>query len=264
MPTRYKRLLVLVGGLLLVLIGFMVYRSMQFHVTGTSPNHNKYPASLSSLEIRFNRDLDTEQLEQRITKNMDQVVQASFTGKIRATVDTNKLTLRFQKTPNVGNYHIKLVDIPATDGSVLTTTVSLKVRDIPFDQLTNEEKKQYTALATTFDDIDYTKYPLLAKLPYETDKYKVSFRYGDNDPAPIVIITMKFFPPGNNAQPATPAQQQEYINNIRTYRAAALDWAKSQGLDYGIYTMEYTELELRTEFPAGKARTFFEKDPEAE
>jgi hypothetical protein len=62
---------------------------------------------------------------------------------------------------------------------------------------------------------------------------------------------MKFFEPGDEALPATTAEKQEYLNNIRKYRTEAIDYLKSNGIDVNNYVMEYTELDLRDEFPPG-------------
>lgn len=257
MLQNYKRFILPVALVVLLLIGFLVYQSLQFRITGTTPNHNKFPASLSNIEIRFSHELDKPALEDRIASNISDVVTVDFESTIRATVDGKKLTLNFSQTPNVGLYNITLKNIPAASGKTLSTTLKLNVKDIPYDELSDEEKAQFDKEARNFEDDEVHEFPLIRKLPYETDKYLINIEHDHNDPAPIITITMKFFEPGSNAAPATPAEKEVYLNELRKYRNEALAWLRSQSSTLEEdYSLRYTELDLQSEFPSGRGRYF--------
>jgi hypothetical protein len=251
---NYRKLLLPALAVVLLLLGILLYSSLKFHITGTSPSAKKYPASLGVMEISFNKQLDAKALNASISKDVRNVVTVNFDSTVRVSVSDKKLTLRFARTPNVGSYKIALHNIPSTKGDSLTETLDFNVKDIAYNKLSKAEKALYDAAATNAGDDEFIKYPLLRKLPYQTDKYIITFRYSEVDPAPTLIITMKFFPPGNNAVPATPAEQQAYLDSVRQYRKEALAWLTGQGAVINDYTMEYTELVARDEFPAGHGK----------
>jgi hypothetical protein len=95
--------------------------------------------------------------------------------------------------------------------------------------------------------------PIVKLLPHQTNYYKMSYIFSAEDaetPAAITI-TMKFFAPGDAAMPATPEEQQAYLNDVRKYRTEALNYLKQNGIDINRYIIHYTEPDLRNEFPSG-------------
>ena len=62
---------------------------------------------------------------------------------------------------------------------------------------------------------------------------------------------MKFFEPGDIALPATPQERQKYLNDQRTYTNQALDYLRSKDINLNNYILDYTDIDLRGEFPAG-------------
>ncbi|HSH18148.1 MAG TPA: hypothetical protein VK978_02085 [Candidatus Saccharimonadales bacterium] len=230
---------------------------MQFRVTGTTPHHRNYPASLGTMDIYFSKPVDKPALEERLKHNVSEIITLDFDSAVRTVVDNNKLRLTFSRTPMPGEYNITLNDVASTGGEVIDVNLPFLVKDIPYEKLTKEEKALFDELAKGNGEDHLEDFPLLERLPYQTDKYEVDYRFDEADPAPTLIITMKFFAPGSNAVPATPAEQQAYLNDVRKYRTEALAWLQAEQPSYKEkYVIEYTEIELREEFPAGRPRYF--------
>jgi hypothetical protein len=257
MLVRYKKVVWLVGVVAAILIGFLVFQSLQFRVVETTPNNKNYPAALGDIDIIFSKELDKPLLEERIRNNMSEVVFVDFESTVTATVLDKTLRLTFSQTPMPGDYQITLKGIQSAGGQTLDINLPFIVKDIPYEDMTKEERALFDAAAANSGEDSFDEYPVLAKLPYETANYKIGYRFEhDTDPAPMLIITMKFFEPGSNAIPATEAERQTYLSDIRKYRNEALEWLKSQGATYDKYSLEYTEPDLQGEFPTGKGRFF--------
>lgn len=256
--ARYRKWLVLAAIFFVLLIGMLIFQNLRFHITSMTPDNRNYPAFLGTLEINFNKDLDEAGLKKRIAEKINSVVAINFDGDVKAVVSDKKLTLTFSRTPLPGSYEITLINIPSASGETINTTLPFIVKNIPYARMSKAEKALFDKFSSSSgEDEAFTKFPLLAKLPHETDNYRVSYRFPENDPAPTLIITMKFFAPGNNAVPATPAEQAAYLSDVRKYRKEALAWIESQSPTYQkSFTLEYTELDLREEFPAGRGRYF--------
>lgn len=253
---RYKKTVYIVVGLILLAGAIFTYQMLQFRITSISPSNRNYPSSLSVVEVGFNRELNKSDLEKRVATNAKDVVSANFSGDIKASVDGSKLTITFARTPLAGDYEIELHNIMSADGSVLNKRLALNVKDIEYADMTDAEKKLYDADTPITDDEYDAEYPIFTKLPRETNQYIISYKYTGSDPAPTLTVTMKFFPPGNNAIPATDAEQAEYLSQLRTYRTEAVKWIESQGASINDYIMQYTEPELQDEFPAGRGKYF--------
>lgn len=254
MLRKYRPLIIIFIIIVLLITGLTTFLNSRYRIVSVTPDNTNYPSSLGQMDVYFNRTLDKQGLNIRIKEDLASVVEVNFKSTVRIKVFDDHLRLTYGQTPLEGDYEVTLKDIRSIKGETLTKTLPLNVRDIEYDELTEEEKKLYDQAAAGSDG-NSAEFPLLDKLPYETEKYQISFRYEDTDPAPTIIITMKFFEPGSVAVPATPAEQQAYQNEIRTYRKEALDWLAAQDKDYlTAYSMEYTEVDLQQEFPTGRGR----------
>ena len=255
-PARYKKPLLIAAAFMIIVLGLYLYRSLQFRVIGTTPDHRNYPALLGTMEVEFNQALDQQALKKRIAKDTGSVVSVGFESQVIVTVGEKKLTLIFGQTPKVGSYEISLKDIPSADGDRLTTTLPLRVKDIAYEKMSKEERKLFDQLASNDGDNETSEFPILQKLPYQTENYLIDYDFPHGDPVPTLVITMRFFPPGNNAQPATPAEQQAYLDAIRKYRQEALAWIIGQKVSLDDYFLQYTEAELQGEFPQGRGKYY--------
>lgn len=255
MLQKYKIPLVILGVALVAFLAYTVFATTKYRITGTTPNNRSYPSSLGVMDIYFNRKLDKQAINAVAAKEPGKIVKGSFEGGIRVIAYDDRLSLTFNRTPLAGKYEISLKDIRSTKGETFSANLPLIVKDIPYDKLSKEEKALFDKVAKDAGENDSVKFPLLSKLPYETDKYLINYRFAIGDPAPTVVITMKFFEPGSLAVPATPQETQAYQDDIRTYRTQALAWLRSQASDLETkYTLEYGETDLQEEFPKGRAR----------
>jgi len=254
-PVPIKSIALIILAVAAIILGFFVYTSLQFHITGATPNNKRFPSSLSTIDIYFSKELDQPTMTQRLDANTGDVLSYTFESKTTTKVTGNKLSITFHQTPLTGNYVISLKNITAENGDVLTTDLPFIVKTVSYKNLTEAEKKQYDdAAGFSSDDEEEHSDPIAAVLPHETADYLISYSIpGDDSSVKKIIITMKFFAPGNNAKPATPQQTAAYLDQIRTQRKAALAYLASKNINISDYAMEYTELELRNEFPAGKS-----------
>lgn len=258
---NYKKYLILISVVIVAIIGVYLYNSGQFRVTGTTPNHKSYPASLGIMKIHFNRPLDTDKLEAAISQDVTSVVKLNFDSAVTVTVDETALNLAFTQTPLPGKYHIELVGIPAADGTTLSTRLPFVVKDIPYQKLNNTEQELHDQQAIQGGHTEIIdRHPEVKQLPHATDEYQISLASQDHDElaghegeAPTLIISMKFFAPGSNARPATPAEQAAYVAAIRKHRQEAIDWLRANGFNLDEYALTYSEPEIQNEFPRGKA-----------
>ncbi len=261
MNNTHKRMLWIIGVVLIAIIGFSVYNSLRFRITSTTPSSSNYPSSLGTMEVMFNKELDVKSMNNQLSDNPQAFVKVNFKGGSTARAHKDRLAITFKQTPPAGSYKVTLSNIRAVDGSVLNTVIKRKVKDIPYDQLSKKEKQLYDALSKDADTDVVDEHPLLQKLPYQTEQYLISYGTENIDDlnaaehdhgTPTITITMKFFEPGSNARPASPAEQQAYLQDIRTYRRQALDWLQSKGFNLNDYKIQYSEPELQDEFPKGK------------
>lgn len=260
MQPQYKKYIFIALAVLALLFGYLIYNSMQFKVASTTPSHKNYPSSLGSMEIFFNRDLDTAAL-QDITEDPASFIDLHFDSAVTASTTKNSLKLTLSQTPKPGKYKISLKNIRAADGTVLNTDLPFIVKDIPYEELSKAEQKLYDGLSVDADTDVVDEHPELIKLPHQTDKYMISYTaeeprdinsFRHEHGTPKLIISMKFFQPGSNARPASPAEQAAYIADIRTHRQAAIEWLRANGFDLEEYAIQYSEPEIQNEFPRGK------------
>ncbi len=261
MNHTYKRTFWIIGVVLIAIVGFGIYNSVRFRITSTTPRSSNFPSSLGTMEVSFNKELDVKTMNNQLSDNPQALVKVNFKGGSTTKVGKDRLTITFAETPPAGSYKVTLSNIRAVDGSVLNTVIKLKVKDIPYDRLSDKEQQLYDALSKDADTDVVDEYPLLQKLPHETEQYQISYGTENIDDlnasehdhgTPTITISMKFFAPGSNASPATPAEQQAYLQDIRTYRKQALDWLQSKGFNLNDYQIHYSEPELQDEFPKGK------------
>jgi len=232
-------------------IGYLIFYSLTFRIVETSPSTNSFPESLSVLSIKYSRELDKKFIEDSFTENPNSVVSFSFEGVNIIEVNSDTLKITIGKTPLAGKYALILNNIKSKDGSVLESNIVFTVKDIKYSQLSEAEKKMYNEQANTGET--QPDDPIVDVLPFETDKYKISYFFpaeGIEGPATI-NITMKFFEPGDNALPATQQEKQKYLNDLRTGTNQALEYLQSKNVNVNDYIIDYTAIDLRSEFPKG-------------
>lgn len=249
--------LALLTVVLLVVLIFFQY--LQFRIVKSTPDTNNYPSTLGLLVLEFNEKLDAQAIKDAYNKDAASVVKFSFDSPAYIEVYDKTLKITIQETAKQGSYTLSLNNIKSEDGSILKKEIPFIVKNIPYESMGEETQKLFDEYSSEGETLPQD--PIVQVLPYQTDKYKISYVFPEEDvevPATITI-TMKFFEPGDNALPATPAQRQAYLNDLRIYRTEALEYLKAKGIDINQYVMNYTEFDLRNEFPVG-----YVAQPEAE
>lgn len=249
-------------GLLIVLaisgIALLAIQTLQFRIVKSTPDTNNYPSSMGVLVLEFNEKLDAESIRAAYNKDAASVVKFSFNSLAYIEVYDKTLRITIQETPKSGSYKLNLNNIRSVDGSILSKEIPFIVKKIEYDQLSPEAQKLFDEYASEGETPQQD--PIVKLLPHQTNYYKMSYIFSAEDaetPAAITI-TMKFFAPGDAAMPATPEEQQAYLNDVRKYRTEALDYLKQNGIDINRYIIHYTEPDLRNEFPSG-----YEAQPQA-
>jgi hypothetical protein len=232
--------------LVIILIGlalYYVWKSSSLQIVSTTPKNNEITLGTSAIDFNFSKDINEVEFEKNI-EDPNKIISGI------SLKDTKTLSIKLGELSKDTKYSITLKNITSKDGDILKEyKFDFYPRAIDFKDLSEEEKRRQ------IEETDKNTYqdPLENALPYETNNYKITYLTPseDTDVPATITITMKFFEPGDEALPATTAEKQEYLNNIRKYRTEAIDYLKSNGIDVNNYVMEYTELDLRDEFPPG-------------
>jgi hypothetical protein len=229
---------------ILALIGlYFTWQISTFRVTSTTPKNNEVTAGINSIDFNFSQSVGDVSGD-----NLSASAQI-LTGISKK--DAKTVTVGVQNLVINKEYTITLKNIRSEKGDTISEyTYKFKVKNLDFSELSEAERKRQ------LDNTDKGNYdnPLAAFLPHETTQYKITYTepvLESTELPDTITITMKFFEPGSNAAPATPAQKQTYLNDIRKYRTEALNYLKDKGVDINKYVMVYTEPDLRNEFPKG-------------
>ncbi len=261
LDTAQTRRLILLGVFtLVVIIGVALYYNLRFHAIRITPDINRFPNTLGTMRLTFNEDLDSEAINKSFLKENKSIAEVDFDSQIKLTADGRQIKIDFSTIPKTGNYKLTLRNIRSTKGNIFSEVFTLRMKDVGYNQMSDEEKRLYDEYSlegeTTPED------PIVKVLPYETSTYKMSYVFPpENMELPATItITMKFFEPGDNAMPATAVEMTDYRNMIRQYRTEALKYLKDKQIDITKYVLQYSEIELRSEFPVGYVPQ--QEDPE--
>lgn len=251
LSKQHKIIIGLIIVIVVAILVLLLINNTKFRITKSTPDTNNYPSTLGVLILEFSEDLDKEFISNNYNKDASNVVKFSFDSPAYIEIDKNKLIITIQETALKGKYSLNLNNIRSKDGNNFSANIPFIIKDIPYDAMSDEAKKIFDEYSTEGETLPEN--PIVSLLPHDTDNYKITYIFPEEDvemPATITI-TMKFFEPGDEALPATPAEKQEYLNNIRKYRTEALDYLKTNGIDINNYVLEYTEVDLRDEFPSG-------------
>lgn len=138
-----KRFKLLVLGLLTLLVviliaisGMAVYSARQFHLIGTDPPLNQFPASAPQVTLNYSKPLATGNIAAYLTPNVPTTL----------TVSGKQLIVRFQTTLEEGkSYSLALQNIASTTGDRLPdTTLTFTPQNIPFQQLSPTTQQAIT------------------------------------------------------------------------------------------------------------------------
>ena len=237
---KRKKILVITGLITILITVLVFFNNSRFSISSTFPNNNNYPSSLSTLEIKFNKELDKKFINNKFNEDPKLIINTSFDSSAKIDVYDRSIKFTFKQIPLKGDYKISINNIRSSNGSILSKELKLKVRDISYDKLSKEEKELYDNFASIGEDTPDDK--AFSILPHETNDYIITYSINPGIEAPPTItITSKIYPPGDNALPATEDQLTEYRSKLTQFRKEALEWLKANSINTSEYTIKYPE-----------------------
>lgn len=219
--SRYKPIILVVGALFLIAIGYSIYQQMTFRVTGLTPQPSaNFASSTPVFKVKFNKALS----DKGIAVVSDPMIIES------TEVSGNTLNIKIQAPlKNKQKYTITINSVFSTTGQKLSNKkYTFTAKDI--DPATLPKDQQQTILDNQKQTPAATD-PIMAHLPYATLDFRI-------DP---VITT------GSDGKQSLVLQAQLYIldsaGNSDAQAAQAkqevLDYIRSLGYDPANYTIQY-------------------------
>ena len=217
-----RKLIMIVGiALVVMLIGLLVYRSMQFRITGTNPSMRKITYITSFIEVGTNHKLASDGLSVLGSNN----IIRSF------EVKDKKIIIGLQNMKKDTDYSITLTGIKAENGKIIPLkTLDFRAQDsggsMPKDQEKYAQEKQQEDKPKSITD------PILSHLPHSTLSYHLSALSGDK-----LILQARLTPSkadlNSDKTAVLPSVVDATKKEIDTY-------IRSLKLDPANYTIEYT------------------------
>ncbi len=211
-----RTLYIITGLVVALLIGFTIYKSLTFQVTGVDPGNNSTITSLTKTVVfSFNKELAPFDRKTQISGG-ENIVQGS-------KVDGSKLYLQLGKMESDTTYTLTLSGITASDGS----TISEYVYTFKY----NYDPQASSATDKSSND------PLVRYLPVSTDQYYISYTLLDQPTADgktekITIALLLTNEDLNDPQ------------KVAEYKKAALDFLDSKRILLSNYVVEYSPPEV--------------------
>ncbi len=146
-----RSILLVVICLLLVLIGYNIYRAFQFHLVGSTPGKTSISTISPYVTLNFNQTLVSGGAQ--VDANPGVFSSYAISGK--------SITFNLATPLTTGkNYAITIHSLASTKGSKITTVVfSFKTKVIPFQKLPQDQQaailKNQTARTPSRDSITY-------------------------------------------------------------------------------------------------------------
>ena len=249
--NQTRRLILLGIFSFVIIIGVALYYNLRFHATKITPDINRFPNTLGTMRLIFNEELDAQAINDAFSKENKSIAEVNFDAQLKLSAEGKQIKIDFSTIPKTGNYKLTLRNIRSTKGNVFSEVFTLRMKDVGYNQMSDEEKQLYDEYSLEGETLPED--PIVKVLPYETDLYRMTYVFPpENVELPATItITMKFFEPGDNALPATAEELTDYKNKIRKYRTEALQYLKDKQIDINKYQLNYSEIDLRDEFPVG-------------
>jgi hypothetical protein len=135
--SRLRRMLTLGGVVVLLLIGWFIYKAGTFHITGTSPSLSNFSSDMPDLHINFSKTLSTTGMT---LSDPNKIIGSS-------TVQDKTLTIKFNQQLVVGQrYSFAIVRIASTGGKVIQHKIlTFTAKDIPYEDLSKQEQHRIVA-----------------------------------------------------------------------------------------------------------------------
>ncbi len=231
----YKQYAKLINSIVIVLflglIAWLVYYFVfSFHITSITPNPSNASYLTPKLEVKFNRDLTTEELK----------VEGEGVEVTSRISDTRTLEINIVSKRTIGeNYKIKIVYLKSSEGDEFKNhTINLAAVSSEAS-LTNSDREVILNNQQE-NKPDVLNDPISELIPYSTIQYAVD-PTGRVSPDGKIIISITIFLSNADVkidrQGAIDSAKQSALNFLRN--GVVLEASATQGVNPDNYVIEY-------------------------
>ena len=209
---KYVRLAAILGSLFLVLlIGFLIYLSVTFRLTGTNPGVRGVATVSPFFKVNFNKPLNSAGLS--VTGSPNLIDSYSVKGSTISILLKEPLSTK-------QTYTIQVKGILSVGGKHLSDkTFSFTPKDIPDSELSPEQQQALQNIQQRYNKLIQND-PLIQLLPFVAggNEFRIDYtvQYVHQKPVPIIIVTSP-----------TPQGQVD-----------AIKWIQTVGVDPSKYTIK--------------------------
>lgn len=220
--------MIIVSILTVIAIGF-IYSNYKFRITSITPGET-LPISSETITIKVNRLLlDTKDQPDDFVK-----LEPSLPFSKSTRGDEIIINLKEQPEQNI-KLSISL-NVKSKENKKLNKTIVLTTKNIPFNNLSKEEKEKQIRESS----IEGDSHPLLSILPVDNLSYKISFLI-DNTSSSKEIKNSDFVVYINTFATNDGYTNEEYISVTNELRRQAKDWIREEsGVDPSSLTIYFT------------------------
>lgn len=221
-----KRFFALIITFMLVVFSYLlfniVHRKTSLVLDSTSPaNASKKVSRVTPITFTFNKELDQK------TKDSFSI-KPSIEGSV--SVSGNRLIFDPSSTYSLNTSYVAQIKSPISKNGQTSRPVTIKffVTYVPYNELPPDQQKA---------EIDKTdaiqkKYPILSKLPYENDHFKITFSFNEINKL-FINVTLYAIING-------PSDYESYKQQLQDYKAEALKYLSNNGADTNALNILFT------------------------
>lgn len=210
----------------MVLATYGVWQTSRFHIVSTKPSLSGVPDIIPYIEINFNQKL------------ADQGYSVSSSSSIidGYSIDNKTLRINLKSTTADKKYSLQLSNIKSVKGEVISKTLELKTKTIPFDKLPGGLQQTIVNGQNPKDPSLPANDPLVAYLPYGDLGYNISYTITTQDNKPALSVKISVILSGSDYK----LSQPELENKINQRQQQARDYIRSLNLDPAKYNIRYS------------------------
>lgn len=213
-----KTIILVVGILFAIIAGWLLYSSMTFRITGTTPSLNRVSNISPFIDVHFskeitldNADIDSDELGITGFDKVDEKTIRVYFGDI--TVGTR--------------YTVTINHVESTDGKLIEQkNLSFTAKDIPFEKLSAAQRQAILDYQDKTNNIKSD--PVLSYVPYGG----LHFQLDANSDSGLLTLVAEL-----RLSAADVKIDREKA--IETYKKEVLDYLSGNGIDPSKYQIEY-------------------------
>ena len=222
--AKRKPILFILITVLLLIVAYETIQVFKFHIVSTDPKLSGVSDLATYMDIDFNKTLTGSG---SITSQPDLIQSYSIKGKT--------IHLDFKAKGNNKKYTVTLTNIQAVSGDSLSRVLSFKIKDIPFDKLSEAQQQGVVNSQDPYDPSLPTSDPLVQHLPYGDLDYKIDYLVDTKNNRPALEVQISVILAGADYKLSRPALEKV----INERKQEALDYIKSLGLNPAKYDIQY-------------------------